>query len=137
MNLSKNYHQLLELIICDRNSKECMIHCCESCDRAELISCTLPLDEFIEQLCEQLDEITSHSFIARSQSQYLNKLKQNLKCHEVIILEDFAEKIQLSISVIALQKLFLKCIIFLMCLLVSRKIVRTFWIYVFIILMLE
>ena len=49
-------------------------------DRAELISCTLPLDEFIEQLCEQLDEITSHSFIARSQSQYLNKLKENLKC---------------------------------------------------------
>ena len=31
VNLSKNYHQLLELIICDRNSKECMIHCCESC----------------------------------------------------------------------------------------------------------
>ena len=24
-------------------------------DRAELISCTLPLDEFIEQLCEKLD----------------------------------------------------------------------------------
>ena len=31
MNLSKNYHQLLALIICDRNSKECMIHCCECC----------------------------------------------------------------------------------------------------------
>ena len=35
-------------------------------DRAELISCTLSLDEFIEQSCEQLDEITSHSFIAKS-----------------------------------------------------------------------
>ena len=34
-------------------------------DRAELISCTLPLYEFTEQLCKQLDEITSHSFIAR------------------------------------------------------------------------
>ena len=42
-------------------------------------------------MCEQLDEITSHSFIARSQSQYLNKLKENLKCGEVIILGDFAE----------------------------------------------
>ena len=60
-------------------------------DRAELISCTFPLDEFIEQLCEQLDEINSHSFIARSQSQHLNKLKENLKCGEVIILGDFAE----------------------------------------------
>ena len=60
-------------------------------DRVELIFCTLPLDEFIEQLSAQLDEITSHSFIARSQSQYLNKLKENLKCGEAIILGDFAE----------------------------------------------
>ena len=51
---------------------------------SDMISYTLPLDEFIEQLYE-------HSFIARSQSQYLNKLKDNLKCGEVIILGDFAE----------------------------------------------
>ena len=60
-------------------------------ERAELISCTLPLDKFTEQLHEQLDEITFHSFIARSQSQYLNKPKENLKCGAVIILGDFAE----------------------------------------------
>ena len=60
-------------------------------DRAELISCALPLGEFIEQLCDRLDEITSHFFIARSQSQYLNKLNENLRCGEVIILGDFAE----------------------------------------------
>ena len=42
-------------------------------------------------MCGQLDEITSHSFIVRSQSQYLNKLKENLKCSEVIILGDSAE----------------------------------------------
>ena len=35
--------------------------------------------------------ITSPSFIARSQCQYLNKLKENLKCGEVIILGDFVE----------------------------------------------
>ena len=46
-------------------------------DKAELISCTLPLDEFIEQLCEQLDNITSHSFITRSIS------KQNKREHEM------------------------------------------------------
>ena len=67
-------------------------------DRTELISWTLPLDEFIEQLFEQLDEITSHSFIARSQSQYLNKLKENLKCDEVIILEDFAENVSFIVQ---------------------------------------
>ena len=129
VNLSKDYHELLELIVCNRNSKKCMIHRCESYSvvnllkrfiegklrkadgggqvddyddveitfqqwttsyKAELISCTLPLDEFNEQLCEQLGGITSHSFIARSQSQYLNKLKKSLKCGEVIILGDFA-----------------------------------------------
>ena len=67
-------------------------------DRTELISWTLPLDEFIEQLFEQIDEITSHSFIARSQSQYLNKLKENLKCDEVIILEDFAENVSFIVQ---------------------------------------
>ena len=30
MNLTKDYHELLELIVCNRNSKECMIHRCES-----------------------------------------------------------------------------------------------------------
>ena len=60
-------------------------------DQAELISCTLPLDQFIEQLCELLDEVTSHSFNEGSQSQYLNKPKENLKCGEVIIFGDVAE----------------------------------------------
>ena len=31
VNLSKDYHEHLELIVCDRNSKECMVHHCESC----------------------------------------------------------------------------------------------------------
>ena len=31
VNLSKDYHELLEPIVCDRNLKECMIHRSESC----------------------------------------------------------------------------------------------------------
>ena len=31
VNLNKDYHEPLELIVYDRNSKECMIHRCESC----------------------------------------------------------------------------------------------------------
>ena len=31
LNLSKDYHELLELIVRDRNSRKCMIHHCESC----------------------------------------------------------------------------------------------------------
>ena len=30
VNLSKDYHELLELTVCNRNSKECIIHRCES-----------------------------------------------------------------------------------------------------------
>ena len=30
VNLSKDYHELLELTVCNRNSKECIIHHCES-----------------------------------------------------------------------------------------------------------
>ena len=130
VDLTKDYHELIELIVCDRNSKECMIHRCElcpgvaqlkafiegellksddpdeendnddtevsfkqwtTCDRAELINCSLPLDEFIDDLCQKLDEITAHSFIAKAQAQYLNKLKEKLKYDEMIILGDFAE----------------------------------------------
>ena len=31
VNLSTDYHELLELTVCDGNSKDCMIHRCESC----------------------------------------------------------------------------------------------------------
>ena len=30
-NLEKDYHDLLEMIVCDRDSKECMVHRCPSC----------------------------------------------------------------------------------------------------------
>ena len=33
--VSKDYNELLKLIVCDRNSKECMIHCFESCPAAK------------------------------------------------------------------------------------------------------
>ena len=74
-------------------------------DRAELISCTLPLDEFIEKLYEQLDEITSHSFFAKSQCQYLNNLKENLECGEVVILGDFAETSRLQCKIANKKKI--------------------------------
>ena len=35
IKLDKDYHQLLELIVCSRNSKECMIHRCPNCPGIE------------------------------------------------------------------------------------------------------
>ena len=45
----------------DYDNVEITFHQWTNSDRAEPISCTLPLDEFIELLCEQLDEIASYS----------------------------------------------------------------------------
>ena len=59
--------------------------------RTELSSMKLPLNDFIELLCEKLDKITSHSFIAKSQLHYLKHLKETIGPHEAIVLGDFAE----------------------------------------------
>ena len=139
VTLSKDYHELIDIIVCDRTSKECMVHRCESCpgvevlkgfiegelllnddedetenndnsdseddddeknitfkqwttcDRSELITCSLPLEDFIAKLCDLLNDITFHSYIAKAQAAYLKKVKENLKSNEVIVLGDFAE----------------------------------------------
>ena len=67
-------------------------------DRTELVHNALPTDEFIEELCEKLDKITSHSYIAKLQVKYLADLKDNLKENEAIVLGDFAENYQFLIK---------------------------------------
>ena len=57
-------------------------------DRTELTSITLPLNVFIDILTEKLDKITTHSFIAISQSSYLKHLKETIGPDEVIVLGD-------------------------------------------------
>ena len=54
-------------------------------DRTELVHNALPADEFIKELCEKLDKITSYSYIAKSQAKYLPDLKDNLKENEAIV----------------------------------------------------
>lgn len=162
VDLERNYHDLMEMIVCDRESKECMLHRCPSCpgieplqtflesklqktddeslqevgdetgtvppesdeedeqmdeesepeeeeriisykqwtstDRAELICQSATIDEFIETLCSKLDDITAHSYIARSQAKYLKDLKESLNNEEVIVLGDFAENYQFVVQ---------------------------------------
>ena len=42
--------------------------------------------------CDTLDNITTHSYIARAQAKSLKNLKESLNPEEVIVLGDFAEK---------------------------------------------
>ena len=62
-----------------------------STDRADLITQTVPLSEFIITLSCLLDSITCHSYIAKSQARYLSELKENLEEDAIIVLGDFAE----------------------------------------------
>ena len=56
----------------------------------------LPENEWIDRLVEKLDNITTHSFIARSQASYLKQLKNMIGADEAIILGDFNELFFLS-----------------------------------------
>ena len=60
-------------------------------DRTDLLTVKLSSNEFIELLCEKLNKITSHSFIAKSQAKYLKHLKEILSPDQAIVLGDFAE----------------------------------------------
>ena len=68
-----------------------------STDCADLIIQTMPLSEFITTLSCQLDSITCHSYIAKSQARYLSELlrklflSENLEENATIVLRDFAE----------------------------------------------
>ena len=63
----------------------------ESTDRTTLRTHTASIEDFIESLVYKIDNLTTHSFIARSQSHYLKQQKTNLNNTSCIILLDFAE----------------------------------------------
>ncbi|XP_047126478.1 uncharacterized protein LOC124807875 [Hydra vulgaris] len=63
----------------------------QTTDRATLLSLTTDVPTFIELLVSCFEKLQSHSYIAKSQSQYLNQLKENMDQSNIIILGDFAE----------------------------------------------
>ena len=67
-------------------------------DRVNLISHTMTISDYIGTLCEKLDAITAHSYIAKSQARYLANLKENLQDREVILLNDFAENSNFTVK---------------------------------------
>ena len=51
----------------------------ETTDRATIETFSMPVFEFIDFLVERIDKLTSHSYIAKSQAAYLNRLKQDIR----------------------------------------------------------
>ena len=116
-----DYKEMMQIIVCDLNDKICMVHRCNDCpgknaltsklqhleclediseikvkqwqttDWTTLNTMTLSTDEFIELAVTKLHQLTSHSFIAKSQAQYLKNRKNAIQFDRAIVLVDFSE----------------------------------------------
>ena len=60
-------------------------------DRSTLETMMKSSDEFVDSLCEKLEALRSHSFIATQQSQFYEECKASLKPGEVAVSADFSE----------------------------------------------
>ena len=63
----------------------------DSTDRTELRNYTSSVEEFIELLVHQVDSLTTHPYITKSQSRYLKAFKTDIDQTECLILLDFAK----------------------------------------------
>ena len=118
-NIDKDYHDLMAMVVCDLNTKMCMIQRCENCpgdnnireyldgtfadseeeeisfqqwqgtDRAMLCTQTTSIIEFLELLVDAISKLTVHSFIAKCQARYLKKSKRQLAGNIMFALLDF------------------------------------------------
>ena len=70
----------------------------EGTDRSNIVSKTKKIDDFVSDLFKQLYKLKEHHYISKSQSEYLQELKQNLQPDELIIGGDFAENFQFVIQ---------------------------------------
>ena len=131
LNKSLDYKNVMANAVCDQNSKDCMFHECNNCpgldalreilepfitdvvsitfrqwvtvDRSELITITEDADDFCENLCKDIWELTKHECIRQKQAAYLSQLKMSLPQNSIIVIGDFSENykciIQESIQV--------------------------------------
>lgn len=60
-------------------------------DRTQQVTLTVSLEEYLNHLIKSLEKLLPHSFITKSQSNYLKELKSTLKPEEAIVLIDFSE----------------------------------------------
>jgi len=100
--LDVDVHNLIEIMVCSRDSRQCMMHRCENCprivplqrflniqlfsdedgcenitfkqwtttDRAELITRTESVEDFVEILINHLNKLTVHSYVAHAQAKH-------------------------------------------------------------------
>ena len=62
-----------------------------STDKTTLEESIKPISEYLDILIQEIEKLTTHHFTAKSQSNYLENLKETLKPNEAINILDFAE----------------------------------------------
>ena len=67
-------------------------------DRTSLVQLTASVQEFIQIAVDNFNNLRSHHFIAKSQSAYLSKQKEDLAPYEAIVLLDFAENYSIIVQ---------------------------------------
>ena len=56
------------------------------------------LEEFVDDLCEKIDKLTSHSYTTKTQAAHLQHLKENVPDDNALLILDFAENYQYIIQ---------------------------------------
>lgn len=69
-----------------------------SVDRCNLETIEKSSAEFIDLLCEKLQVLVQHDFIAKQQVLFMNQLKENLKVSEFLVTLDFSENYSMVVQ---------------------------------------
>lgn len=116
-----DYHDCVKMIVCEKPTNKCYLGHCKDCpgitnfynylielfdeysilevkysfwtgtDRATLETTVKSSEEYVEELCDKLEKLKMHSFIAKKQSEFIKSQKENLSEGEVLVTFDFAE----------------------------------------------
>ena len=88
--LSKYIHDLLNSYGCE-DEDEITYKLWVRTDRSELVSKTASISQYVEIICQKMDELITHHFIAKEQAKFLEKEKENIPIEVVIVHVDFSQ----------------------------------------------
>lgn len=116
-----SYHDCLKELVCAEPRPDCYIDECDNCpgitelmmklrdaldlafishvqcsfwsgtDRSTLLTQTLPIDDYLNELSSKLLVLKPHSYIAKQQALFIKDKRQNLLDGEIVVMFDFSE----------------------------------------------
>lgn len=86
-----NFGAWLREILNDAHIYDIQYSCWAGTDRSTLQTKTVEVTEYIDELCQKLQLLKPHSFIAKQQAQFILDRKMCLHDDEVVVMFDFSE----------------------------------------------